>query len=130
MGIKDAIAISGLVAAQMVSNLGHAELLNEGEVKKMKELRLNEVEMQFFKAYINLVNKYPHLKGQFGLARLYDHFDMQDGEALHETTDYSQGTSTVKKTSLDSLPIDALPAVIDDGYGDLMNSEVRTWCCD
>lgn len=96
----------------------------------MNQLGLNAQEYEFLKQYTQLVSKFPELKGQFGLARLHNHFELADDEVLHETSDMSNGYSVTKKVKLNQLPDSALPAVLDDGNGDINAVTVRQWCCD
>ena len=130
IGIREAVLVSGLLAGQAIAQDRFQPKLNPAEILKMQELQLNPIEMTFLKDYIVLVKKYPELKGKFGLSRLHDHFDLEDNEVLHETTDELTQVSVTRKIHRDELPNDAVPALFDDGGGNLMSVGVRNWCCD
>lgn len=129
-GIKEALLTSALIASSSPANAFVQKSLSAPEIQKMNELGLNAQEFAFFKEYAALVKKFPELKGSFGLARTHQHFEVADHEVLHETTDPVTRISKTEVIRKENLPETAIPAIFDDGGGDIFSVQPRTWCCD
>lgn len=129
-GIRNALITSALIASASSANAMAQQRLSAPEIEKMSELGLNPQEFAFVKEYTALVKKFPELKGSFGLARTHQHFDVADSEVLHETTDPVTRVSKTQVINKNFLPETAVPAIFNDGGGDIFKVQPTTWCCD
>jgi hypothetical protein len=94
----------------------------------MSTMQLNERDNQFFDdVYFLMKNKYPEMIEKFGLWRAHQHFELEENEVFHETSDLNKRESTlriIKKTDLPEHAFASTWKLTDRG------PIAATWCCD
>jgi len=94
----------------------------------MSALALNERDSEFFKdVYVLMKNKYPEMAEKFGIWRNHKHFELNDNEVFHETSNSETKESTLRIINKKDLPKEAFAStwkLTDSG------PVVATWCCD
>jgi len=88
---------------------------------------LNARESEFFGAYMKLLSEYQDMDGRFGLWRIHKHFDINDDEVLHETSDAGNRVSTVNVIKKQDLPNHAF---VSQWIVSSSGTKPGSWCCD
>jgi len=94
----------------------------------MTLLKLNERDIEFFQDVYSLMkNKYPGMEDRFGIWRVHQHFELEEDELFHETSDSKAKESVlkiVKKEDLSEKAFASTWKLTETG------PVVATWCCD
>jgi hypothetical protein len=89
---------------------------------------ISSQEQAFFQAYANLLKKYRHMNGKFGLWRVHQHHTIGDDELLHEVSDPVKRTSTIRVIKKNNLPDTAFASQwLIKANGTI---KATVWCCD
>jgi len=96
--------------------------------KNMTSENLNENDIKFFEDVYELMkNKYPGMEDRFGMWRLHQHFELNDDELFHETTNLDTKESTLRIINKKDLPNSAIPTTWQLTAA---GPTIQTWCCD
>ena len=89
---------------------------------------LSDRDQSFFHAVYNLIKAdYPEMEGKFGIWRAHEHFDLQEGEVFHETSNAETKESILRIIPKNKLPKNAFASSWKlTEHGPI----VATWCCD
>lgn len=89
---------------------------------------LQQTEIDFFKDVKQLIDsKYPGMEEKFGLWKVHHHFDMEENEVLHETSDPATRESTLRIVKRENLPEHSFAT---SWKLTTQGPVVCSWCCD
>lgn len=88
----------------------------------------SETEINFFNDVKSLLlEKYPDLKDKFGIWKAHQHFELNEDEVFHETSNEKTKESTLRIIKKSELPKQAFAST---WYITENGPIVATWCCD
>jgi len=94
----------------------------------MTTMTLNESDLNFFQDVYNLmITKYPEVKNKFGIWRTHQHFELNQDEIFHETSNMEKKESILKIIKKEDLPENAFASTWKLTE---IGPVVTTWCCD
>lgn len=94
----------------------------------MLEKELTQKDLEFFQEVSTLIYaKYPEMKDKFGIWRIHQHFELEQDEVFHETSNPKTRESTLRIIKKNELPLGAFAStwrLTPQGPA------IATWCCD
>lgn len=94
----------------------------------MSALALSDRDIEFFQEVYGLMkHKYPEMEDKFGIWRAHQHFELQEDEIFHETSNPKTKESNLKIIKKKDLPKKAFTSTWKLTQS---GPVVATWCCD
>ncbi|AQQ55630.1 hypothetical protein [Planococcus lenghuensis] len=89
---------------------------------------ITEEEQVLFNEVKKVMDKYPDLDRKFGVHWIHSHFEVAEGEVLHETHDEEKRVLTTNVIPAENLPKDSFAT--QWVYDENGNIQVGVYCCD